>query len=167
MFKSYNEILDVINYVTADELTLAGFDPSQKDSEGIYVLNPVCKALNINLAKQLIRLGANVNAISEDGFTPLLSVIDCSHLNPSAAIKLITLLLENGADIEQRGDWDKTPFLKSCTRGIIEITRLLVEHGCNINAQAKEIDGLRGAEDFADLPSNTQNFKKYIKGLFP
>ena len=35
MFKSYNEILDVINYVTADELTLAGFDPSQKDSEGI------------------------------------------------------------------------------------------------------------------------------------
>lgn len=166
MFRSYDELLEMIQYVTLDELLSKGFDPQKPDSEGVYVLNPVCKALDVNLAKQLIQVGADVNAISDDGFTPLLSAIECSHHNPGSAVTLVTLLLDSGADIEGRGDWDKTPFLKSCTRGVIEVTRLLVERGCDIFATAKEIGGQMGAKEFADMPSNSAEFKKYVNELF-
>ncbi|WP_203143274.1 ankyrin repeat domain-containing protein [Marinobacter mangrovi] len=165
MFKSYDEIIEVTRYTTINELIAAGFDPSKPDMEGVYVLNPVCKRLNVELVYELIQAGANVNAVSADGYTPLLSAIEYSHHDSKAAVEVISLLLDNGADIEGRGDWDKTPFLKSCTRGVIEITRLLVSRGCDIHAKANEIGGLMGAREFADMPSNSTGFKRYIDEL--
>lgn len=165
MFDSYDEILEMSNYVALDELMRKGFDPSKPDKYGIYVLGPVCKALNVKLAGQLVQAGADVNALSEDGFTPLISTIENSHLNPAEALELMTLLLDAGADIEQRGDWDKTPFLKSCTRGIIPVTQLLVDRGCDVHATSKELGGDMGAREFADMRSNSLEFKRYVEEL--
>ncbi len=165
MFETFDEILEMSDYVALDDLIRKGFDPSKPDKYGIYVLNPVCKALNVELAKQLIQTGADVNALSEDGFTPLISAIENSHLNPIAAVELVSLLLDAGADIEQRGDWDKTPFLKSCTRGIFSVTQLLVDRGCDVYAKSKELGGAMGAREFADMRSNSLEFKRYIEGL--
>ncbi|WP_444935501.1 ankyrin repeat domain-containing protein [Microbulbifer sp. JMSA004] len=165
MFKSYDELLELAPLMTVEELILNGFDPTVPDSEGVYVLNPVCRAFNVDFARQLIGAGADVNAKSSDGFTPLLSSIDRSNVNPKGALEIISCLLENGADIEGRGDWDKTPFLKSCTRGVLEVTQLLVGNGCDTHAQANEIAGKMDGADFANMPSNSNEFKCYINQL--
>lgn len=168
MFETYDGLREENNYLLLDELMSQGFDPTRPDLNGTYVLNPVCKALNVELAEKLIQAGADVNALSSDGFTPLLSAIDCSHHDPDAAVKIVSLLLDNGADIEKRGDWDKTPFLKSCTRGVIGVTRLLVDRGCDLNAQAKEIGGPIGGREFADMSTNNNiEFRRYIEKLVP
>lgn len=165
MFESYHELIEISEYVSVEELLANGFDARKPDSDGIYVLDPVCKALKFELAKRLVEAGADVNSKSSDSFTPLLSAIDCAHHNPPTSVKLVSFLLDSGADIEGRGDWDKTPFLKSCTRGVIDLTRLLVERGCNTKATAEELDGPMGAVDFADMPTNSPEFRRYISEL--
>lgn len=165
MFESYDELIEISEYVSVEELLANGFDPRKPDADGIYVLDPVCKALKFELAKRLVEAGANVNSKSSDGFTPLLSAIDCAHHSPPSAVKLVSFLLDSGADIEGRGDWDKTPFLKSCTRGVVDLTRLLVARGCNTKATARELGGPMGSAEFADMPTNTPEFRQYISEL--
>ncbi|OZG70000.1 hypothetical protein BTA51_28135 [Hahella sp. CCB-MM4] len=143
-----------------------GFDPSVPDEDGIFALEPVCVALKLELARDLIEAGADVNSKGSTGFTPLFSAIECAHHDPDRAIKLVELLLDSGANIEGRGEWDKTPFLKSCTRGVIGLTQLLVARGCDIHATAAEIGGPMGASEFADMPSNSKEFRQYVRGLF-
>ena len=166
MFKSYSELVETCEFVALEELLNHGFDPTQPDDYGVFVLDPVCEVLNIELASELIKAGANVNSKSSTGFTPLLAAIECAHHDPAKAVELVKLLLDSGADIEGRGEWDKTPFLKSCTRGVIELTELLVSRGCDINATAAELGGPMGALEFADMPANSREFRDYISGLF-
>ncbi|MEP4942587.1 ankyrin repeat domain-containing protein [Saccharospirillum sp.] len=126
MFKTYDELVEIGDYVSSEELLAHGFDPTQPDEDGVFVLEPLGKALKLDLARELIKAGADVNSKGSTGFTPLLSAIECAHHDPGKAIQLVELLLDSGANIEGRGDWDKTPFLKSCTRGVIKLTQLLV-----------------------------------------
>ena len=165
MFETYDEIIELSDFAKLSDLIRDGFDVSKPDSVGNFVLNPVCRALKIELADELIQAGADVNALSADGYTPLLSAIDRAHLNPELALKVVSLLLDSGADIEKRGDWDKTPFLKSCTRGVKKISELLVDRGCDVFAQSAELGGPMGAREFADLASNTADFRIYIDHL--
>lgn len=166
LFEHYDELIEISEFVPLEDMLKHGLDPTQPDLSGFYVLDPVCYALKYDLALGLIEAGANVNSKSSDGFTPVLSAIECSHHDPVAAIKLVSLLLDRGADIEGRGEWDKTPFLKSCTRGVIGLTRLLVDRGCDIHATANEIGGPMGAVEFADMPSNDKEFRNYVSSLY-
>jgi ankyrin repeat protein len=166
MFNAYDELIENSEYVSIDELLAHGFDPGRPDNDGLFVLEPVCRALDLDLARELIRAGADVNSKGSTGFTPLLSTIDCANKDPKKAVQLVELLLEQGAHLEGRGDWDKTPFLKSCTRGVAELTRLLVSRGCDIHATAAEIGGNMGALEFADTPSNSREFRQYVGSLF-
>lgn len=166
MFKTYDELVEISDYVSLEELLAHGFDPTQPDEDGLFVLEPFCEAIKLNMVHELIKAGADVNSKGSTGFTPLLSAIECAHHDTGKAIKLVELLLENGANIEGRGDWDKTPFLKSCTRGIAELTQLLVSRGCDIHATAAELGGPMGAREFADIPSTSKEFRQYVSGLF-
>jgi ankyrin repeat protein len=166
MFKHFDELVEISEFVSLQDLLAHGFDPAQPDEDGIYALEPVCETLKLDLASELIKAGADVNTRGSTGFTPLFSAIECSHHDPKKAVKLVELLLDSGADIEGRGEWDKTPFLKSCTRGIIELTQLLVSRGCDIHATAAELGGTMGACEYADMPSISREFRQYVRGLF-
>ena len=166
MFKTYNELVEVGDYASLEDLVAHGFDPIQPDDDGVFALEPLCEALKLDLVRELIKAGADVNSKGSTGFTPLLSAIECAHHDPGKAIQLVELLLDSGANIEGRGDWDKTPFLKSCTRSVIELTQLLVSRGCDIHATAAEIGGPMGACEFADMPTNSREFRQYVSGLF-
>ena len=46
--------------------------------------------------------------------------------NPAPAYEIVKALIDAGTDIEARGSIDKTPFLKACSSGCLEILQLLV-----------------------------------------
>jgi ankyrin repeat protein len=50
----------------------------------------------------------------------------------------VKLLLENGADVNARGWYYKTPLHIASFRGSLEVSRLLIENGADIDAQDEE-----------------------------
>lgn len=83
---------------------------------------------DFEIAKLLINRGADVNAMSEDGFTPL-------HSSKYASVTRI--LLEHGARIEamENGICKHMPIHLFALHGDTESIRLLLDHGANPNAR--------------------------------
>jgi ankyrin repeat protein len=124
-----------------------------------------CDELDVGGVRTALELGSNLEDRSIDGNTPLLCAIDNVHLNPKAALEIVRLLLARGADIEGRGYMDKTPFLKACSRGNLEMLRLLVESGCDIHAVSMDLGPVSGRE-FAEIFEASREFKDYLRRLY-
>lgn len=63
--------------------------------------------------------------------------------------KLVTLLLENGVDVESRNDSGLTPLLCAVMTGRTEIVRILLAHGASIHAKDEQnMDALDHALQF-------------------
>lgn len=165
--KYYDDLIELLDYVSLTELIdKYDLDVTKPDEIGDYPLHPICKALKPEWAAVLLDAGADVNVGNSYGYTPMLLTIEYCHFDPEKAVAILQLLLNAGADIEKRGDWDKTPFLKSCTRGQIRVTDFLVRQGCDIYAKADELGGPMGALEFCDLPGISREYRHYIKTLF-
>jgi hypothetical protein len=92
----------------------------------------VCKSHEENLGEvqRLIGLGANVNAVTGAGRTPLMSATAYGHIN------IVRFLLENGADInikDTRDGWTALMFSTGFTNEEFEIAKLLIENGADVN----------------------------------
>lgn len=84
-----------------------------------------------DIAKRVIGEGANANAVSEFGETPLHSAL--YHGDSESTIRL---LLEKGADVNARSDGDqgKTPLHIACGYQSPSVVRLLLGYGADVNA---------------------------------
>ena len=80
---------------------------------------------NINLVKQLLADGVDIDAPDLDG-TPLQWALIENQM------EVATLLLERGADPNVKG-WDGTLLESAAINGNIELTKLLLKHGANPN----------------------------------
>ncbi len=80
------------------------------------------------LIEYLIENGADIEAKSDGGWTPLHSQAYGGH---KAGVEL---LLEHGADIEAKHAYDMTPLITSIRWDRIEVAKLLVEKGSNVDA---------------------------------
>ncbi|QYS94237.1 ANK_REP_REGION domain-containing protein [Trichoderma simmonsii] len=86
--------------------------------------------------KLLLEHGADPNAMSGDGFTPLAEAADRGH---EAMVKL---LLERGADPETRSVGRPTPLARAASKGHELVARLLLESGAKLEpANSKGDDG--------------------------
>ena len=84
------------------------------------------------VAAYLIVHGADVNARSADGgFTPLMYAVRKSHLD------VITLLLNNGADINDTADDKRTALMFADKQSDAAIGALLTAHGGRRTAGAQ------------------------------
>ncbi|KAH9988398.1 ankyrin repeat-containing domain protein [Russula vinacea] len=70
----------------------------------------------------LLDYGVNVNAKTDFGSNAL-------------DLRLARLLLDHGADPNERGLYGLTPLLRASKVGDIEMARLLVEHGASVELQ--------------------------------
>jgi len=96
-------------------------------------INKAVEGKSAEIALLLIKHGANVNAKSKNGSTPL-------HLAAYYGFKnLAEVLIQNGADVKiKTDDLGMTPLHAASQRGHFEIAKLLLDKGAEINAKDKE-----------------------------
>jgi ankyrin repeat protein len=164
---SYDSVLYTLPDSGVACLLEYGYGVDQTDACGEYMLTMACQRLQLSGVTLLLSRGANTNCKNAEGNTPLLCAIDVSHHNASIALEIVKALLAAGADMEARGYMDKTPFLKACSRGCLDILKLLVISGCDIHAEAKEFDG-RGLTglDLSRMFDTGFEFKDYLRTLY-
>lgn len=88
---------------------------------------------NIEIARMLIKSGANVNKISSDGHTPL--KIACSAYESPPVDDMVKLLLENGADPGIYNNGTDGPLHYAAMYKQPGAVKQLVQYGANVNAK--------------------------------
>ena len=83
-----------------------------------------CNRGNLELVRELLKNGADINTFDVNNNTLLL--IACENNN----IDIVKLLLEKGANIEQHNN-KGTPLLIACEMNHVDIVKLLLEKGAN------------------------------------
>lgn len=110
-----------------------------KDSDGVTVfmhflgtMFPVFKERNeaLYIIKELIRNGASLQEVDNNGLSPLVWVIK----NNCGAESIYELLIENGADIHRTSKTGRTALSSACQRGLTAAVKPLLSHHANINA---------------------------------
>ena len=88
----------------------------------------------LDVARDLIEAGADVNAKDNEGLTPLYMCALGGHVEVARA------LIEAGADVNAKKDNGVTPLHMCAYTGHLEVSRALIEKGADVNA--KEDDGV-------------------------
>ncbi|UCH97255.1 MAG: ankyrin repeat domain-containing protein, partial [Candidatus Aminicenantes bacterium] len=89
-------------------------------------------AKNRKLVKYLLEKGADINAESNGGSTPLHNYAYKGHKDE------VELLLKKGADLEANRAYGRTPLINAIKLNRIEVVKVLVKKGANVNATNKQ-----------------------------
>ena len=107
-----------------------GADSSLKDSKGLNALHLSVMFKNTEIMEDVLSVGNEslVNEKTIEGKSPLLMAVDRqSKTFDSNAIKMIDILLRNGADPNQENNFGDTPAKLAGNRGIDLETRLTIK----------------------------------------
>jgi ankyrin repeat protein len=116
-FDNSNAILLLIN---------AGANPNVKDNEGYTSL--WWWHDDVTVYKALLKHGADVNAKSKDGRTPLMNVSNDT---------IASMLIKAGADVNAQSIYGETPLIEACSQGNPGVVAVLLEAGADVNARLK------------------------------
>ncbi|XP_068913159.1 uncharacterized protein [Tenebrio molitor] len=83
------------------------------------------------IAKLLLDLGANINAIDKDAQNALHIALQNSKVNTT----IVNLLIDKGIDVDVRDKYGITPLQYCCIKGHYDALVILLECGTNINAK--------------------------------
>jgi cytochrome c len=127
----------------------AALDAGANVNESDGLAAPLHYAVNrqhLDAAKLLIERGADVNAVSKIGGTPLMAAVAKNRL------EFITLLLAHGANPNSTAG-KQTPLHVAVKHGCLDCVTALVEAGADVNA--------RTADSFARTPIHLARFHEY------
>ena len=125
----FNSIMypDIISY-----LLYSGLNPNVKNFRFQNPLHCACELDNYEVCCALIDYGININAMDEDGKTPLMVSI------PSFSVLIPELLISSGANpniIDKNGN---SALIHAVLSGDLSSVKLLVEYGANINHRNRD-----------------------------
>ena len=132
--------------ITIAAVVLVGCGPS-------ISIHKAAEEGNIEVVKQHLAAGTDVNEGDEDGDTPLIYALEEGHK------EVAKLLITKGADVNAKRDFAKTsPLHFAAAQDLKEIAALLIAKGANVNARG-EFQGWtplmaaarRGKVDIAEL----------------
>jgi ankyrin repeat protein len=86
---------------------------------------------NLEKVRLLLDKGADVNARSKQGRTPL--VIAAAH---DGNIEVMRLLIKKGADVKAKSPDGFTALISAASHGNVEAVKLLLARGADVNAQS-------------------------------
>ena len=102
---------------------------------GLTALHYAVRGGKLPLIQLLLERGAEVNALDEDGLTPLL------HLSKTRSkadpIPVMELLAASGANVDARDETQTTLLMSFARQGKAEPVRWLLAHGADRNARNK------------------------------
>ncbi|XP_035775626.1 protein fem-1 homolog C-like [Anopheles albimanus] len=135
------------------------------EDRSVHCVTPLwcaCVSGKLPVVKCLVRLGSNINALSDTGSTPLRSACFMTHIdivqflvengadirkpnynggtcliNSVQSVSLCTYLIGKGADVNARDIQDKTALHYAIQEHRLETTQLLLEHGANPFAKSR------------------------------
>ena len=101
-----------------------------QDDHTVHTVTPLwCAAVagKLKVVEVLVKYGADVNAVSDTGSTPVRSACLMTHLD------IVKLLVENGADIQKPNQDGSTCLINSVQS--VELCEYLLRHGAHANIQ--------------------------------
>jgi hypothetical protein len=108
--RSLMELISKRLHMPAKELIENGADVNVKGADDATPLHVAVRVGNRALVKLLLEKGANPNATTTRGNTPLHYVAGCTFdIGLDAAKAIVTLLLAHGADAGIKDQWGRTP----------------------------------------------------------
>jgi len=117
----------------ARRLLDAGANVDCIDPGSRYGLTPLINAARCNYSKMValfIERGADVDLRSGDGLeTPLITAMEGDGNS-----KIVDLLLKHGADVNAKGNYQKTALHWTAGSGFLDAAKLLIKAGANVNA---------------------------------
>ena len=99
-------------------------EPITADQQLIFATNDN----NMPEVKALLKKGANVNAVYENGMTSLM--LSCYNRK----VDIAKFLVEQGADVNVKDNLCRTALIFSCMGGQLEIVKFLIENGADVDA---------------------------------
>jgi ankyrin repeat protein len=113
-----------IRYLVKDK----GIDIDVRDENGMSPLIYAAFFGHEGVVKELLALGADLNASGSNGVTVLLAALqDAAHAN------IARLLIDSGADVNAADGQGLTPLMTAIYAGSLEMTLYLLEKGADIN----------------------------------
>jgi ankyrin repeat protein len=109
--------------------------------------------------RTLLEMGANPNPADHIGFPPLIAALSCSRPQRGSpgrpdVVELLALLLEFGADPNQRGVNDYTPLHMAVAERNLPAVLLLLESGASADSRTR-IDDYETPRDMAEAAGLT------------
>lgn len=121
-----------------DILNVKGALLNAVSHEGERVLHTAVYDGQIEIAKFLIAIGADVNVTDNYNYTPLhLSIYRKLEETPEISQQkqeIAELLINKGADVNARTIDGMTPLYSAAYEGLVGIARLLIDNGADVNA---------------------------------
>ena len=145
------------NVAIVRELLKLKVDVDVRDEDDDYTpMHMAAQAGNLTIVQDLLKHGAKVNPLADDGISVLwlaicvekyqIAELLIKHgatfigykgnlLDPSAEgyYGVCKVLLENGANVDGDGDVPETPLHHAAENGHLEIVELLIKNGANVN----------------------------------
>lgn len=143
--------LHMVCFIHMKILKVSTTSEVSENEERIVVLDIVADR-HIETIKMLVTAGADVNAKTNDGATPLR--LAAFH----GCADIIEVLLATGADINVRDDEGWTPLHEVACGGYTEIVRTLITAGAD--KTIKDIDGRNAYDVGYDLPRDVRALLK-------
>ena len=109
-----------------------GADPNS-NLRGTPILYKVAEMGLADIARALIKAGADINMKNEDGRTPLIIATSYSHTGT------VRVLIEAGVDVNMSDNEGKTALMwaRAVCQGCSDIVKMLLEAGADVNVQDK------------------------------
>ena len=89
----------------------------------------------LGIAPLLLDHGAKVDAVDDQGDTPLHDVSYGKNDSEEAGISVARLLLKHGADVNARSKGQRTPLHRASYHGKLEVAQLLLDHGARVDTE--------------------------------
>jgi len=97
--------------------------------EGLMLLHISCFGSHFELVRDLIERGSNVHALSEGGWNALIWALMRAT---TKSVPLITLLLDNGSDVNSVNNRGESVLWIAASYGLFEICILMVSRGADL-----------------------------------
>ena len=97
-------------------------------------LHFACSWGRFEIVRLLLDNGAKANGKTDSGETPLHAAANGKYGSQEDGVRVAKLLLARGVDANIRDNDERTPLHVASGYGKLEIVRLLLDHGANVDA---------------------------------